>query len=248
MDSYPEEYCKECGKPIQYQTLSCLGLNKLIRIDCECEEKKRQEQEALKAERKHRECVERLRQFSGMPLEQQECLLSEFIPRAGTEKHLNACLAYTDKFDEYCKQGRGILFTGSTGSGKTHLASGIANELIEREIPVKFEVVPELLQKIQATYSSFAESEDSVISPLKKCRLLILDELGGEKPSEWTMTILHNIINYRYINYKPTIITTNLTTSELGNVLGARTVDRILDKNKPRFYALTMAASSYRRG
>jgi len=139
------------------------------------------------------------------------------------------------------------LFQGNTGSGKTHLACAIANELIDKGHTVKFIPVTELLDKIKATFDAQYESEDGFIKPLRDCDLLILDDLGAERTTSWTMAKLHNLIDYRYSNYKPTIITTNLLSGELSSVLDTRTVDRILDVHKERFTILNLAVDSYRK-
>lgn len=237
--------CEHCGRPIvQHQLPGLFGCApKIITIECECQEERRKKEE----EEQRRLFTEARRKSCGMPLEQQQCTLENFTPSSETKKHLQACKNYVDKFDMYCSQGKGILFTGNTGSGKTHLAAGIGNALIDRGLHVRYEPVVELLRKIQSTYRTYDVSENDVVGTLKSCQLLILDDLGAEKPSEWTMAQLHSLIDYRYSNFKPTIITTNLSTGELTKVLGVRTVDRILDTNKQRYVVLNLAVPSYRR-
>lgn len=240
------ENCAECGRHLRYETLPALfGRQPFeIRIKCQCEE----EWEAAEEEMRRRAHIRDLRKNSGMPMEQQDCRLFNFEQRSGVKKIYQSCVRYVSGFDEYRKSGRGILFAGSVGSGKTHLAAAIANELIDREIAVKFVSVTDLLTQIKSTYNSWNESEDEIMRPLKNCPLLILDDLGSEKPSDWTKTQFHGLIDYRYSNYRPTIITTNLKPDELGGVLDPRTIDRIMDRHKERFTLLAMNAPSYRTG
>jgi len=127
---------------------------------------------------------------------------------------------------------------GSYGTGKTHLAVAILHELIERDINGLFVTVPELLNEIRKDFNVDKESKKSeLLESIKTAEFLILDDLGAEKTSDWVREQLFMIINARYENMLPTIITTNIKLlpandkdiDNLESKVGARTVSRIIE-------------------
>jgi DNA replication protein DnaC len=110
----------------------------------------------------------------------------------------------------------GLLFMGPTGVGKTHLAVGILRQLIrEKSIHCLFRTFPDLLKEIQMSYSPVAmTSELSLLQPVLDAEVLMLDELGAQKPSDWIRETVGYILNYRYVENKVTILTTNYLDQE----------------------------------
>src|SRR5438552_6069212 len=112
--------------------------------------------------------------------------------------------------NDYPAVDRGLLFMGSVGVGKTHLAVGIIKGLIEKGVPCLFYEFGSLLKEIQDSYSSISRtSELRVLAPIYKAEVLVLDELGAAVPSDWVRDTMYQIINTRYNNKKLTIFTTN---------------------------------------
>ncbi len=112
---------------------------------------------------------------------------------------------------EYPDVGRGLLFMGSVGVGKTHLAVAIMSYLIENKgVPCLFYESGSLLKTIQDSYNPVSEtSEMRVLAPVYQAEVLVLDELGSTVPTSWVRDTLYQIINTRYMNRKLTIFTTN---------------------------------------
>lgn len=112
---------------------------------------------------------------------------------------------------EYPDVGRGLLFMGSVGVGKTHLAVAILRDLIEKKgVPCLFYESGSLLKAIQDSYNPVSEtSEMRVLAPVYQAEVLLLDELGATVPTSWVRDTLYQIINTRYMNRKLTIFTTN---------------------------------------
>lgn len=107
--------------------------------------------------------------------------------------------------------GRGLLFMGSVGVGKTHLAVAILRDLIEKNgVHCLFYESGSLLKAIQDSYNPVSEtSEMRLLAPVYQAEVLVLDELGATVPTSWVRDTLYQIINTRYLNRKLTIFTTN---------------------------------------
>jgi DNA replication protein DnaC len=133
---------------------------------------------------------------------------------------------------------KGLLLTGPVGTGKTHLACAIANELLERLYSVYFGNVVDIMSFIKSTYSKNSEiAEDEAINLMTdKVDLFIIDDLGKQNETSYTSSMLYQLINRVYENKKPIIITTNENSTELAGKLGDRgqaTVSRITQMCEP---------------
>jgi DNA replication protein DnaC len=112
---------------------------------------------------------------------------------------------------EYDPRGeKGLLIVGEIGTGKTHLAVGVLKELVNRGVPCLFYDYRELLKEIQNSYNPTVQTTElDVLRPVFETDVLVLDELGAVKPSEWVWDTVSLILNTRYNNKRTTIITTN---------------------------------------
>jgi DNA replication protein DnaC len=109
------------------------------------------------------------------------------------------------------RDGTGLLFTGTIGTGKTHLAVGIIKELMTRGVACLFYDYRELLKEIQNSYNSTVQTTElDILRPVFETEVLVLDELGAVKPTEWVGDTVSLILNARYNENRTTIITTNL--------------------------------------
>jgi len=147
--------------------------------------------------------------------------------RAQLEQALAVSRRYVEGF--YRTDGTftraGLAFTGPPGSGKTHLAVAILRELIENyRIGGRFTDFTTLIHEIQSTFDPKSqESKRQILDPIIRTPLLVLDELGAQKPTAWVQDILYLIINTRYNQRLPTIITSNYA---LLNPQRAQSLDR----------------------
>lgn len=132
--------------------------------------------------------------------------------------------SFAENFEQ--NKGEGIFLTGNPGTGKTHLAAAAANYIITTfGIPVKFGSFAELLEGIK---NSFGGNED-VGRELIDVPLLVIDDLGKERQSEWSRSVLYRVINGRYENYSPVIITTNEPPEIVERNIGEATFSRIFE-------------------
>ena len=119
-----------------------------------------------------------------------------------------------------------IVLSGITGSGKTHLASAIANELADSEIPVLMLTVPKLLDRLRATFAPDAPHSFSDLYNLVECvDVLVLDDLGAQSSTPWATEKLFQLLNERHVRELPTVVTTNLSLWEFEPRLQSRLRD-----------------------
>lgn len=146
----------------------------------------------------------------------------------GQKRALAKCLRYADQFADNLKMGRSLLLLGGVGTGKTHLANAIANKIIrDQGKTALYSTIGNILRFIRSTYSNNDMSESQAFQIFSDPDLLIIDEIGVQKSSEFELTALFDIINDRYENMLPTIIISNHGPDELPNYLGDRVVDRL---------------------
>ncbi|NPV06342.1 MAG: ATP-binding protein [Anaerolineae bacterium] len=122
-----------------------------------------------------------------------------------------------------------LLITGTYGCGKTHLAAAITVTLVERGVAVLFQTVPDLLDHLRATYGPrSAVGYDQLFQDVREAPCLVLDDLGAQNTTPWALEKLYQILNHRYNNRLPTVITTNVPLEELDPRLRSRLTDEAL--------------------
>ena len=140
----------------------------------------------------------------------------KYITNLNNEYSYKMSLKYASTFDLEKLKGKGIFFYGNYCVGKTHLACSIANVLIHNNISVIFGSFIKLMSNIKDTYNTVTtDNEKHIIDSYTNCDLLIIDDLGKERLSEWNLEKLYYIINERYENNKPIVITSNFSYKEL---------------------------------
>ena len=146
-----------------------------------------------------------------IPRRYEHCELSNYEIMNGHSQSLSSALMASRRFvAEYPVERAGLLIIGPIGVGKTHLAVGIVKEIIAKGIPCLFYDYRELLKEIQNSYNaSVAVTEMQVLKPVFETEVLVLDELGAVKPTEWVWDTVSHILNTRYNDERTTIITTN---------------------------------------
>jgi DNA replication protein DnaC len=146
-----------------------------------------------------------------IPKRYEHCELSNFEFDGPHRNLAGARLAACKFVEEYPLDNTGLLLIGSIGTGKTHLAVGIIKELVvSKGIPCLFDDYRELLKQIQNSYNdSVKATELEVLRPVFEAEVLVLDELGAVKPTEWVWDTVSLILNSRYNDNRTTIITTN---------------------------------------
>ncbi|MDX1378014.1 MAG: ATP-binding protein [Anaerolineales bacterium] len=126
----------------------------------------------------------------------------------------------------YAKNLKGwLLLQGGYGCGKTHLAAGIANFAVEMGVPTLFLTVPDLLDTLRYSYDSKDTTFEKRFDEIRNAQLLILDDFGTQNATGWAQEKLFQIINYRYINKLPLVVTTNLALEQVEARIRSRLAD-----------------------
>jgi DNA replication protein DnaC len=216
---FPPALQRKYGKPGEWYYHPCTP---------ECEEKNDQREWEL-MRRDARVAV--LRERSGLSKRMKGYALDNFEPQVSksTEKALAKVMDYIINWKENREAGRGVYFCGDVGTGKTHLAVAVMNELIKRKrVPSLFVTVPELLDNLRGTYNDPGRNLDEWMDAVKNADFLVLDDLGSERPTEWVRERLFVVINHRYREQLPTLFTSNIGPKDLAAQLGERTASRII--------------------
>jgi DNA replication protein DnaC len=178
--------------------------------------------------------VARLLQRASIPARYEHCSLESYETRfLGADRSLVSAHLMARQFvDGYpvTTEGRGLLLTGSIGVGKTHLAVGILQALIvEKGVHGLFCDYRELLKQIQHSYNpQVATTEMEILQPVFDAEVLVLDELGAAKPTDWVWDTVALVLNTRYNDKRTTIITTNYADVAPGSSNGGTAASRAI--------------------
>ena len=173
----------------------------------------------------------RLLKRAAIPKRYEHCTLDTFEPGYGQAdqslaKAFNTARRFVYEYP-VTTEGRGLLLTGSVGVGKTHLAVGIIQALIwEKGVRALFCDYRELLKRIQESYNpAVATTELQILAPVFEAEVLILDELGAQKPTDWVWDTVALVLNTRYNDKRTTLITTNYPNAPAAL---ARSADKVI--------------------
>jgi DNA replication protein DnaC len=201
---------------------------------CECRKQKSQEKQ-----------IERTR----VPKRYYDCHFQSYkIMNPSQER----AFKYASKLAmEYPAIERGLLFMGTVGVGKTHLSVAILRGLMEKGVPCLFYEFGSLLKEIQDSYNKISQtSEMRLLAPVYEAEVLVLDELGASKPTDWVRDTMMQIIGTRYNDKKLTIFTTNYldarrapTEETLEDRVGVRLRSRLFEMCK----TVQIEGEDYRR-
>jgi DNA replication protein DnaC len=238
----PEPFvCEFCGKVTEPEAMICLSLLFWKPLHCDCEpglEKRRAEEAEWErqaaeeeARKKQAELDERVRRILG-----DSGIKTRFMSRTfenftrdtpqRNEAYINA-RGYADNYaDRFAKDGTGLYLEGTFGTGKTHLAVAIALHLIRQGVGVICKTSIDLLMDIKAAFR-YEGGEEEETAKYKRCPLLVIDDLGKEQCTEWSLPKLYEIINDRYEKCKPTVVTTNYSHDDLVRRLVPRGGDNV---------------------
>ena len=204
------------------------------RCPCSCqieEERQKKEQQA------QRERMERIKRRRAHGLRDKSLYAYTFDHDNGSNPVMEKARAYVRNWKEAYRNNTGLLLFGDVGTGKSFFAGCIANALLDQDVPVLMTSFPTILNQLTGVYP---EERVDFINSLNDYDLLIIDDLGVERSTEFAMEQMFEVIDRRYRSGNPMIITTNLTLEQLRNpsdLAHARIYERILERCAPILFS-----------
>lgn len=222
-------YCGNCHTKKQTE-INVFGTIRRPMCLCKCEVKKREEEKAERKRLEFEKTVKNLRKCGFPESDMQSWTFAN--DDMANEKLTSAMLKYVENFADMRKSGKGLLLYGTVGTGKTYAACEVANALIDKGYPVLVTSFSRITNTLQGMFDGKQEYIDS----LNRFPLLVLDDLGAERKSEFMQEQIYSVIDGRYRARLPMILTTNLTIDEIkkpDNIWNGRIYDRIIERCFP---------------
>lgn len=238
-------YCGVCKEPMQKVLhLPLPGFeNRVVRCQCRCEQEKYAEEQRREQFRKDQDAIARLRGASLMDEKFKDSTFDNFQITQDNARQLKVCQRYATAFDTMCEKNQGMLLWGNPGTGKTYAAACIANYLLEQKKPV---VMTSFVKLIAALHKpQDGETEETIIGRLNRAALLIIDDLGAERSTDYGLERVYSVIDSRYRTKKPMLLTTNLTLKDMQSTTDIRYA-RIYDRVFEVCYPLEFKGESWR--
>ena len=222
-------YCGSCRTPKQFRMDKPPMEGRLLPRRCQCEQAQYDKEEAERKRRKHLQAVEELKRRGFTDSKMREWT---FANDNGKCPQMELAHFYAEHWETMCEENIGYLLWGKVGTGKSYFAGCIANALMEQEVPVRMTNFALILNDLTASF----EGRNEYIERLCRFSLLIIDDFGMERGTEYGLEQVYNVIDSRYRSGKPLIVTTNLTLDSLQNpqdTAHARIYDRLLEMCAP---------------
>ncbi len=244
----PEDYtdpatgllvCGKCHTPKQCR-VTLFEKERLLPCLCQCEQER---QRAREAARQEQERLNRIHRLKANALQDKALLAYTFDHDDGQNPAMKYARRYVEHWPEMKERGQGLLLWGGVGTGKTFAAACIAQALVEQAVPVLMTNFSKILNSLSGMFS---EDRNKYLASFNHFSLLIIDDLGIERNSEYALEQVYNVVDSRYLSHLPFIITTNLPLAELQNpkdLAHARIYDRVLERCTP----IRFNGKNYRR-
>lgn len=217
-------YCGKC-KGKKQSRLSLFGMEMIVPALCFCE------QETIRLEEQKRREMEQAMQIKRAKascIHDQALLHATFEKDDGTLEQMKSARRYVETWEKRKAENTGLLLWGPAGTGKTFYAACIANALIEKGVPVLMTSIPKILNQISG---AFQTDRNEMLQEMMRYHLLILDDFGVERESEYSMEQLFLVVDERYKSRLPLIVTTNYSMDRLlhpADLTHQRIYDRLL--------------------
>lgn len=216
-------YCGKCNTARQIR-LNLMGMETVKTCLCKCRSEAYEKECADLREQQERDKLHRLKTTA---LRDKTYLGWTFDMDDGREPKMQIIRRYVDQWEKISAENIGLLLWGDVGTGKSFAAACVVNELTAMGVACLMTSVGSVEKQLFS-----CEDKNEFIRDLMKYKLLVLDDLGTERKTEYMQQVVFDIIDARYRSGKPLIVTTNLRPSELKNqsdIASARIYDRVLE-------------------
>ena len=224
-------YCGRCCTRKQTRiVIPILGIGeKILPCICKCQKEEFAEQERRFKNAEDQRKIDELRRASLMDDRSLKSTFEIFKNNGYNSELRDIVKIYAEEFDRMVEENQGLLLYGETGTGKTFAAACVVNYLLDRKIPVLMTSFVKLIDQ----FMRFNENDsESVIHKMNRAKLLVIDDLGAERGTDYALERVYDVIDSRYRANKPMILTSNLTLGQMQaetNVRLKRIYDRVFE-------------------
>lgn len=225
-------YCGKCGSRKRLR-VKFGDKTHVVRCVCKCESKELEEKKKQEEYEEQMRRINRLKEASMMDKKYREVTFDKYEVREENKKVFEMAKKYVDRFQDMYKKNQGLLLYGPVGTGKSFTAACIGNYLLDNAKPVIMTSFVKILQDIWEN-----DREAEYITILNSASLLIVDDLGTERETDYALEKVYNIIDSRVRANKPMIITSNLELNDMmecEDIRKKRIYDRILECCYPMY-------------
>ncbi len=222
-------YCGKCRSPKQFRMDAPPMEGRLLPCPCRCEQERLDREAAEQEARRHRQAVADLKRWGFTDPAMREWTFANDNGKCQQMKHAHF---YVEHWDTMRAENIGYLLWGGVGTGKSYFAGCIANALMEQEITVRMTNFAAVLNDLTVR----TDGRNEYIARLCRAMLLIIDDFGMERGTEYGLEQVYNVIDSRYRSRRPLIVTTNIPLHDLQHPQDtphARIYDRLLEMCAP---------------
>jgi DNA replication protein DnaC len=232
--------CGVCGKRKQYR-IQLGAFERIVPCVCKCREKEVEERRRQDEYQEQMRQITRLKDSSMMASKYRDAHFEGYTIREENRKVFNLATNYVENFREMKEKNQGLLLYGPVGTGKSFTAACIANSLLENRVSVIMTSFVKILQDIQQNFN-----EAEYLRILNGVSLLIIDDLGAERNTDYALEKVYNVVDSRIRTNKPMILTTNL---ELADMIKCQDIryKRVYDRIFETCYPVEMPGKSFRQ-
>ena len=225
-------YCKTCNCQVDGTPVEFSDRKRIFRKSCQCDEERKRIQE----ERERQEKIAEIKKRCFIERNQENYTFGN-ADESTDKELLKKVKKYVEQFKKMKEENIGLIIYGGVGTGKTYITCSIVNAIIEKYLyECKVMNFSQILNELQN--GGFNLNRNEYIDSLTRKTLLVIDDFGIERDTEYALEQIYNVINARYQKQKPTIITTNLDYKDLEkevpyNLMLSRIYSRIIEMGVP---------------
>lgn len=235
-------YCGMC-KTRKERRITWLGAERKVPVMCKCREEEYEAQQEEDRKKQEAYDIQRARVRSMLSDNFKTATFENYKVRKESERYLRIAQNYCTNFRKMLENNQGLLLYGTVGTGKSYTAACIANYLLDHGHSVIMTSFVRILQQMQGFNK---ETEDAFICRLNSVSLLIIDDLGAERSTDYALEKVYGVIDNRYLAKKPLILTTNLDLGQMQAVSDLR-YERIYDRVFEMCYPVEFTGISWRK-